>query len=138
LRPRADTQDKAAFGLEMHDILMDCLIEAFQDIMQFATLLPFKVKNWKYEFEKQKSWYLKKCSMEQTTGPFKYHTFGATCMVTTESEKKFHKQKAVDALERMKKAVNNEDLKDANRQEGVFDHHLDEMARLQYYEEDES
>lgn len=58
-------------------------------------------------------------------------------MVTTESEKNFHKQKAVDALERMKKAVDNDDLKDANRQEGVFDH-LDEMARLQYYEEDES
>jgi hypothetical protein len=59
-------------------------------------------------------------------------------MVTSESEKKFHKQKAVDALERMKKAVDNEDLKDANRQEGIFDHHLDEMARLQYYKEDES
>jgi hypothetical protein len=59
-------------------------------------------------------------------------------MVTTESEKKFHKRKAVDALERMKKAVDNEDLMDANRQEDVFDHHLDEMARLQYYKEDES
>jgi hypothetical protein len=59
-------------------------------------------------------------------------------MVTTESEKTFHKQKAVDALYRMKKAVDNEDLKDANRQEDVFDHHLDEMARLQYYEESES
>jgi hypothetical protein len=59
-------------------------------------------------------------------------------MVTTESEKKFHKQKAVDALGRMKKAVDDEDLNDANRQEDVFDHHLGEMLRLQYYEEDGS
>jgi hypothetical protein len=59
-------------------------------------------------------------------------------MVTTESEKKFHKQKAVDALERMKKAIEEEDLTDANRQKDTLDHHLGEMARLQYYEEDES
>jgi hypothetical protein len=45
-------------------------------------------------------------------------------VVSTEREKDFHKQKAVDALERMKKAVDKEDLKDANRQEDVFDHHL--------------
>ena len=51
-------------------------------------------------------------------------------MVTTGSEKKFHKQKAVDALDRMKKAVDKEDLNDANRQEDAADHHLDEMARL--------
>jgi hypothetical protein len=59
-------------------------------------------------------------------------------MVTTEDEKQFHKQKAVDALDRMKKAVDNEDLKDANRQYATADHHLDEMARLLYYEEDKS
>ncbi|MGH9988173.1 MAG: hypothetical protein ACRD8W_29915 [Nitrososphaeraceae archaeon] len=59
-------------------------------------------------------------------------------MVTTESEKKFHKQKAVDALDRMKKAVDKEDLKDANRQEDTADHHLGEMARLESYEEDKS
>lgn len=51
-------------------------------------------------------------------------------MVTTESEKKFHKQKVVDALDRMKDAVDREDLEDADRQEDTADHHLDEMARL--------
>ena len=51
-------------------------------------------------------------------------------MVSTESEKQFHKKKAVDALDRMKKAVDSEDLKDANRQHVMADHHLDEMARL--------
>jgi hypothetical protein len=51
-------------------------------------------------------------------------------VVTTESEKEFHKQKAVDALDRMKKAVDNEDLKDANRQYSTAGHHLDELARL--------
>ena len=70
--------------------------------------------------------------------PFKYHTCDASYMVTTENEKKFHKQKAVDALDRMKKAVDKEDLKDANRQEDTADHHLDEMARLKSDEEDKS
>jgi hypothetical protein len=59
-------------------------------------------------------------------------------MMAVEDEKQFHKQKAVDALDRMKKAVDNEDLKDANRQYAAADHHLDEMARLLYYEEDKS
>jgi hypothetical protein len=59
-------------------------------------------------------------------------------MVTTESEKKFHKQKAVDALERMKKAVDREDLKDADREEDTADHHLGEMAQLKSDEEDKS
>jgi hypothetical protein len=57
-------------------------------------------------------------------------------MVTNESEKKFHKQKAVDALDRMKDAVDKEDLEDADRQEDIADHHLDEMARLKSDEED--
>ena len=51
-------------------------------------------------------------------------------MVTTEDEKTFHKKKAVDALDRMKKAVDKEDLNDANRQEDTAEHHLDEVARL--------
>lgn len=51
-------------------------------------------------------------------------------MVTTEDEKTFHKKKAVDALDRMKKAVVKEDINDANRQEDMAEHHLDEMARL--------
>jgi len=59
-------------------------------------------------------------------------------MVTTENEKKFHKQKAVDALDRMKKAVDEEDLKDASRQGDTVDHHLGEMARLKSDEEDKS
>lgn len=57
-------------------------------------------------------------------------------MVTTENEKEFHKKKAVDALDRMKKAVDKEDLKDADRQEDTADHHLDEMARLKKTDED--
>jgi hypothetical protein len=46
---------KLLSGLECMTLVWTSLIEAFQDIMQFATLLPFKVKNWKYESEKQKS-----------------------------------------------------------------------------------
>jgi phenolic acid decarboxylase len=69
---------------------------------------------------------------------FKYHTHRCIYMVTTESEKKFHKQKAVDALERMKKAVDREDLKDANREGDTADHHLEEMAQLKSDEEDKS
>jgi hypothetical protein len=69
---------------------------------------------------------------------FKYHTYRCSYMVTTESEKKFHKQKAVDALERMKKAVDREDLKDADREEDTADHHLGEMAQLKSDEEDKS
>lgn len=57
-------------------------------------------------------------------------------MVTTEDEKKFHKQKAVDALDRMKKAVSNEDLDDADREQTVASHHLEEVARLKSDEED--
>lgn len=67
---------------------------------------------------------------------FKYHTYDARYMVTAEDGKKFHKKKAVDALDRMKKAVDKEDLKDANRQEDTADHHLDEMARLKSDEEE--
>lgn len=59
-------------------------------------------------------------------------------MVTTESEKRFHKQKAVDALDRMKQAVDKEDLKDASRQGDTADHHIDEMARLKSDEEGKS
>jgi hypothetical protein len=49
-------------------------------------------------------------------------------MVTTEDEKTFHKKKAVDALDRMQKAFDKEDLNDANRQEYTAEHHLDEVA----------
>lgn len=59
-------------------------------------------------------------------------------MVTTEDEKEFHKKKAVDALDRMKKAVDKEDLRDADRQEDTADHHLDEMARLKTDEDNRS
>lgn len=59
-------------------------------------------------------------------------------MVTTEDEKEFHKHKAVDALDRMKKAVDKEDLRDADRQEDTADHHLDEMARLKTDEDNRS
>lgn len=59
-------------------------------------------------------------------------------MVTTEDEKEFHKKKAVDALDRMKKAVDKEDLRDADRQEDTADHHLDEMARLKTDEDNKS
>lgn len=57
-------------------------------------------------------------------------------MVTTENEKTFHKKKTVDALDRMKKAVDNEDINDANRQEDAAEHHLDEMTRLKYDEKE--
>lgn len=57
-------------------------------------------------------------------------------MVTAEDEKRFHKKKAVDALDRMKEAVDKEDLNDANRQEDTAEHHLEEVARLKS-EEDE-
>lgn len=69
---------------------------------------------------------------------FKYYAYDASYIVTTESEKQFHKQKAVDALDRMKKAVYDEDLKDANRQEDAAAHHLGEMARLKSDEKNQS
>ena len=58
-------------------------------------------------------------------------------MVTTENEKEFHKKKTVDALDRMKKAVRKEDLDDADREQNVASHHLDEIARLKSDEEED-
>ncbi len=66
--------------------------------------------------------------------PFKYHAHDAKYMVTTEDEKTYHKKKAVDALDRMKEAVDKEDWNDANRQEDTAEHHLDEVARLKSVE----
>ena len=57
-------------------------------------------------------------------------------MVTTENEKEFHKKKTVDALDRMKKAVRKEDLDDADREQNVASHHLDEIARLKSDEDE--
>jgi len=58
-------------------------------------------------------------------------------MVNTENEKEFHKKKTVDALDRMKKAVHNEDLTNADREKNVANHHLDEMTRSKSDEEKE-
>ena len=56
-------------------------------------------------------------------------------MVTTEDEKKFHKRKTVDALDKMKTAVINEELADANHEQTVASHHLEEVERLKSEEE---
>jgi hypothetical protein len=61
-----------------------------------------------------------------------------TYMITTENEKEFHKKKTVDALDRMKSAVKNEDLNDADREQSVASYHLDEMARPKSDEENKT
>jgi hypothetical protein len=57
-------------------------------------------------------------------------------MVTTEDDKKFHKRKTMDALDRMKEAVNNEEIESADHEQTTAGHHLEEMARLKSEEED--
>lgn len=42
----------------------------------------------------------------------------------------------MDALDRMKKAVRKEDLDDADREQNVASHHLDEIARLKSDEDE--
>jgi hypothetical protein len=56
-------------------------------------------------------------------------------MVTTEDEKGFHKRKTVDALDKMKDAVINEDLERANRERVAASHHLDEVERAKSQED---
>lgn len=56
-------------------------------------------------------------------------------MVATEDEKKFHKRKTVDALDKMKNAVIKEELGDANREQTVASHHLEEVKRLKSEED---
>lgn len=56
-------------------------------------------------------------------------------MVTTEDEKGFHKRKTVDALDKMKNAVINEDLKRADHERVVASHHLDEVERVKSEED---
>lgn len=54
----------------------------------------------------------------------------ATNMVRAESEKQFHKKKALDALERVKDAVDNDDLEGISRQHNAASYHVDEVQRL--------
>jgi F0F1-type ATP synthase membrane subunit b/b' len=56
-------------------------------------------------------------------------------MVATEDEKKFHKRKIVDALDKMKTAVIKEDVDSANREQMVARHHLEEVKRLKSEED---
>lgn len=51
-------------------------------------------------------------------------------MVGIQDEKKFHKRKTVEALDRMKDAVISEDLNNAKRQKSAASHHLEEVERL--------
>ena len=50
-------------------------------------------------------------------------------MVLAEGKRGFHKRKAIDALDRMKNAVEENNVCDINHQHDIFDHHIDEMKR---------
>ena len=51
-------------------------------------------------------------------------------MILSESEKHIHKKKAVDALDRMKNAVDKGSAEDIDRAHRVADHHIDEVEKI--------
>ena len=56
-------------------------------------------------------------------------------MVRAESEMQFHKKKALDALDKVKDAIDKDDLQGISRQNTVAEHHIDEVQRILHSDE---